>query len=280
MTPATSPGGGPREPGPAPRPRPSDRPGQAIGDGAWIVLPTYNEAENLERIVAAVFDAAPEVGGMLIVDDASPDGTGEIADRLAAADGRIEVLHRAGKAGLGPAYVAGFQRVLAGDAGLVVQMDADFSHDPSEIPGLVAAACDADVAIGSRYVAGGSIPEWGVLRRLVSRVGCRYARTVLQVPVRDLTGGFKCFRRPVLDRLSLADVQTEGYGFQIEVTYRALRAGFSIAEVPIAFGARRAGHSKMSARIVAEALWKVPALRVRLATSRWPFPQPEGGGAW
>jgi dolichol-phosphate mannosyltransferase len=243
----------------------------------WLILPTYNEAGNLEPLVRAalpVLARASEDPHILVVDDGSPDGTGEIADRLAGENAAVEVLHRTRKEGLGRAYLAGFERALREGADLIVQMDADFSHDPSEIPGLVAAACDADVAIGSRYVAGGSIPEWGVLRRLVSRVGCRYARTVLQVPVRDLTGGFKCFRRPVLDRLSLADVQTEGYGFQIEVTYRALRAGFSIAEVPIAFGARRAGHSKMSARIVAEALWKVPALRVRIA-SRRPHPLPQ-----
>jgi dolichol-phosphate mannosyltransferase len=158
-------------------------------------------------------------------------------------------------------------------------MDADFSHDPAAIPELVAAAHDADVAIGSRYVAGGSIPEWSVMRRLVSRWGCGYARTVLDVGVRDLTGGFKCFRRAVLERLPLADIQCEGYGFQIELTYRALRAGFRVAEVPIAFGARRAGRSKMSVRIVAEALWTVPAIRLRLARP-WPLAQLERGEAW
>jgi dolichol-phosphate mannosyltransferase len=248
----------------------------------WLVVPTYNEAENLEPLVRAALPAlarASEDPHILVVDDSSPDGTGAIADRLAREYAAVEVLHRTSKDGLGRAYLAGFERALRAGADLIVQMDADFSHDPSAIPGLVAAAGDADVAIGSRYVAGGSIPEWSVVRRLVSRLGCRYARTVLHVPVRDLTGGFKCFRRSVLDRLSLADVQAEGYGFQIEMTYRALRAGFRIAEVPIDFGARRAGRSKMSVRIAAEALWKVPALRMRLA-SRWPLPQPEGSGAW
>jgi dolichol-phosphate mannosyltransferase len=248
----------------------------------WLVLPTYNEAGNLESLVRAALPAlarASEDPRILVVDDGSPDGTGAIADRLAGEYTAVEVLHRTRKEGLGRAYLAGFDRALRAGADLIVQMDADFSHDPSAIPGLVAATADADVAIGSRYVAGGSIPEWSVLRRLVSRFGCRYARAVLGVPVRDLTGGFKCFRRAVLDRVGLADVQAEGYGFQIELTYRALREGFRVAEVPISFGARRAGRSKMSVRIAAEALWAVPALRVRLA-SRWPLPQPEGGGAW
>jgi dolichol-phosphate mannosyltransferase len=248
----------------------------------WLVLPTYNEAGNLEPLVRAalpVVTCASEDPHILVVDDGSPDGTGAIADRLAREYTAVEVLHRTRKEGLGRAYLAGFDRALRGGADLVVQMDADFSHDPSAIAGLVAASADADVAIGSRYVAGGSIPEWSVFRRLLSRLGCRYARTVLQVPVRDLTGGFKCFRRAVLDQLSLADVHAEGYGFQIELTYRALRAGFRVAEVPIAFGARRAGQSKMSPRIAAEALWKVPALRLRLA-SRRPLAGPEGRSAW
>jgi dolichol-phosphate mannosyltransferase len=248
----------------------------------WLVLPTYNEAGNLESLVRAALPSlarASEDPRILVVDDGSPDGTGAIADRLAGEFAAVEVLHRTRKEGLGRAYLAGFDRALRAGADLIVQMDADFSHDPSAIPGLVAATADADVAIGSRYVAGGSIPEWSALRRLVSRFGCRYARMVLGVPVRDLTGGFKCFRRTVLDRVGLADVQAEGYGFQIELTYRALREGFRVAEVPISFGARRAGRSKMSVRIAAEALWQVPALRVRLA-SRWPLPQPEGGGAW
>jgi dolichol-phosphate mannosyltransferase len=248
----------------------------------WLVLPTYNEAGNLEPLVRAalpVLTDASEDPHILVVDDGSPDGTGAIADRLAGEHPAVEVLHRTRKEGLGPAYLAGFERALRGGADLIVQMDADFSHDPAAIPELVAATRDADVAIGSRYVAGGSIPEWSISRRLVSRFGCRYARTVLDVPVHDLTGGFKCFRRAVLDRLTLADVQSAGYGFQIEVTYRALRAGFRIAEVPIAFGARRAGRSKMSVRIAAEALWTVPAIRLRMARP-WPLALLERGEAW
>ena len=251
-------------------------------NSVWLILPTYNEAGNLEPLVRAALEAlarATDDAHILVVDDGSPDGTGAIADRLAAEHAAVEVLHRARKEGLGRAYLAGFERALRAGADLIVQMDADFSHDPAAIPRLVAAARDADVAIGSRYVSGGSIPEWSALRRLVSRIGCGYGRTVLHVPVRDLTGGFKCFRRPVLDRLSLADVQADGYGFQIELTYRALRAGFKVTEIPISFGARRAGRSKMNVRIAAEALWKVPALRVRLA-SPWPLHQPEGGGTW
>ena len=248
----------------------------------WLILPTYNEAENLEPFVRAVLPVLRRVAAdphLLVVDDSSPDGTGAIADRLAAELACVEVLHRAQKAGLGPAYLAGFERALRAGADLVVQMDADFSHEPAAIPELVAAVRDADVAIGSRYVPEGSIPEWGVVRRLLSRAGCRYARTVLGVPVRDLTGGFKCFRRAVLDRIGLDGVQAAGYAFQIEMTYRALRAGFRVAEVPIAFRDRRAGRSKMSVRIAAEALWTVPALRARLAGG-WPLPQPESGGAW
>jgi dolichol-phosphate mannosyltransferase len=247
----------------------------------WLVLPTYNEAGNLEPIVRAalpVLARMTEDPHILVVDDGSPDGTGAIADRLAGEHAAVEVLHRTRKDGLGRAYLAGFDRALRAGADLVVQMDADFSHDPEAIPELVAAVRDADIAIGSRYVAGGSIPEWSVLRRLMSRLGCRYARAVLHLPVHDLTGGFKCFRRTVLAGLSLHDVQAEGYGFQIEMTYRAVRAGFRVAEVPIAFGARRAGTSKMTVRIAAEALWMVAALRMR-GTSRLPLPQMQGSGA-
>jgi dolichol-phosphate mannosyltransferase len=247
----------------------------------WLVLPTYNEAENLEPVVRATLPVLARVAEdphILVVDDGSPDGTGAIADRLAREHAAVEVLHRTRKEGLGRAYLAGFDRALRAGADLIVQMDADFSHDPEAIPGLVAAVGDADVAIGSRYVAGGSIPEWSVLRRLVSRLGCHYARAVLQLPVRDLTGGFKCFRRTVLAGLSLDNVQADGYGFQIEMTYRAVQAGFRVAEVPIAFGARRAGSSKMSIRIAAEALWMVAALRMRV-TSQLPLPQMQGSGA-
>jgi dolichol-phosphate mannosyltransferase len=238
--------------------------------GAWLVLPTYNEAENLEPIVEAVLprlaEASPE-HRLLVVDDASPDGTGMIADRLAAGRDTVEVLHRAGKEGLGRAYIAGFRQALGGGADLVLEMDADFSHDPADVPRLIAASGDADVVLGSRYVEGGGVEGWEWHRRVLSRGGCLYARTVLGVPVRDLTGGFKCFRRAVLEAIDLDDVQADGYGFQIEMTYRALRAGFRVREVPIVFHERRAGASKMDARIAAEAVWKVPALRRRLRTA-------------
>lgn len=242
--------------------------------GAWLVLPTYNEAENLERIVETVLPHLAEaVAGnplalgehrLLIVDDSSPDGTGRIADALAAAHDSVEVLHRPTKEGLGPAYLAGFERALGGDASLVLEMDADFSHDPADVPRLVAAAREADLVLGSRYVAGGGVSDWGAFRRLLSRGGSWYARTILQVPVRDLTGGFKCFRAEALADLGLEDVRTDGYGFQIELTYRAHLAGMRVREVPIIFRERRAGSSKMNARIALEAVWKVPALRLRL----------------
>jgi len=200
---------------------------------------------------------------VLIVDDSSPDGTGEIADRLAAELDSVEVLHREEKDGLGRAYAAGFERALAAGAELVMQMDVDFSHDPDHIPALVAAARHADLVIGSRYVAGGGVTDWGLTRRLLSRGGSWYARTVLGVDVKDLTGGFKCFRRELLERLTLNGFQTAGYGFQVEVTYRALRAGARVREVPILFRDRQIGDSKMSSRIVVEALWKTLRLRLR-----------------
>jgi dolichol-phosphate mannosyltransferase len=235
--------------------------------GAWIVLPTYNEAENLEAVVRAVLAAAPGVR-VLVVDDNSPDGTGRIADRLAAELEAVEVLHRAGKEGLGRAYLAGFKEVLARGAELILEMDADFSHDPADVPRLIEAAERADLVLGSRYVAGGRVEDWGLVRRLVSRGGSLYARLVLGVGVRDLTGGFKCFRREVLETLDLDAVIADGYGFQIELTYRALRAGFTVVEIPIVFRDRRAGTSKMNVRIAAEAMWKVPALRLRMRRER------------
>jgi dolichol-phosphate mannosyltransferase len=235
--------------------------------GAWLVLPTYNEAENIEPIVAAVLprlaEAAPE-HRLLIVDDSSPDGTGEIADGLAEQLDAVEVLHRAGKEGLGRAYIAGFRHALAAGAELLLEMDADFSHDPADVPRLIEAAAGADLVLGSRYVAGGGVEGWELHRRLLSLGGCLYARTILGVPVRDLTGGFKCFRREVLERIDLDDVQADGYGFQIEMTYRTLKEGFRVKEIPIVFRERRAGASKMDTRIAAEAVWKVPALRRRL----------------
>lgn len=235
--------------------------------GVWLILPTYDEAENIERIVAAALPQLAATGlahRILVVDDGSPDGTGAIADRLAAEHAEVEVLHRTSKDGIGPAYLAGFARALAGGADLVMEMDSDFSHDPADIPRLVAAAGGADLVLGSRYVDGGGVTDWGLGRRLISRGGSLYARLLLGVPIRDLTGGFKCFRRAVLEALDLSGVGTDGYGFQIEVTYRALRAGFRVEEIPILFRDRRVGASKMSARIAVEAFWKVPLLRFRV----------------
>jgi dolichol-phosphate mannosyltransferase len=232
---------------------------------AWLILPTYNEAENLEPLVDAARRAlqdAPEGFRILVVDDNSPDGTGAIADRLAAAIEEVEVLHRAGKEGLGRAYLAGFDAALRGGAGYVLEMDSDFSHDPADIPRLLAAARDgADLVLGSRYVPGGGAPEWPLLRRAVSRGGCWYARRVLGLPQRDLTGGFKCFRRETLEAIDLPSVRSEGYAFQIELTYRAVRRGLRVVEVPITFRERRRGASKMSGRIALEAILRVPQMR-------------------
>jgi dolichol-phosphate mannosyltransferase len=228
---------------------------------AWLVLPTYNEAENIEPFVAAVRDKLPGAARVLIVDDNSPDGTGRIADRLATEHGNVEVLHRPRKEGLGPAYIAGFRRALAGGAELVLEMDSDFSHDPAYLPRLLEAAERADLVLGSRYVPDGGVSDWGALRRAISRGGSAYARLVLGVGVRDLTGGFKCFRREVLEAIDLDSIDARGYAFQVEMTYRAIRAGFRVVEVPILFRDRRAGTSKMDRRIVAEAIWRVPLLR-------------------
>jgi dolichol-phosphate mannosyltransferase len=232
---------------------------------AWLILPTYNEAENLEALVRAALPRLSEAGvepHVLIVDDGSPDGTGRIADRLAAELEAVGVLHRERKEGLGRAYLAGFGHALARGADLLLEMDSDFSHDPADLPRLIAAARSADLALGSRYVDGGEVRDWGLARRLVSRGGSWYARSVLRVAVRDLTGGFKCFNRRVLEGIELDHVRADGYGFQIELSYRALRAGFSVAEVPIVFRDRRVGSSKMTPRIALEAVWKVPALRL------------------
>jgi dolichol-phosphate mannosyltransferase len=234
--------------------------------GAWLILPTYNEAENVEPVVRAVLEQLAATGRehtVLVVDDGSPDGTGRIADRLADEQPRVRVLHRPSKQGLGRAYIAGFEVALAEGAELVLEMDADFSHDPADLPRLIAAAEGADLVLGSRYVPGGGVENWGLVRRLLSRGGSWYARTLLRVPVRDLTGGFKCFRRQVLETVDLNGVHADGYGFQIELTYRVIQAGFSVREIPIRFRERREGHSKMTARIALEAVWKVPALRLR-----------------
>jgi dolichol-phosphate mannosyltransferase len=229
----------------------------------WVILPTYNEAENLERIVAAVLEHLPESRRILIVDDNSPDGTGEIADRLAEADESIAVLHREHKEGLGPAYLAGFRVALDGGAQRIIEMDADFSHDPAYLPGLIEATERADLAIGSRYVPGGGITDWGPVRRFISRGGSAYARAALGLPIKDLTGGFKCFRRIVLETIDLDTIEARGYAFQVETTYRAIKAGFRVVEVPIVFKDRADGTSKMSKAIVAEAMWRVPAMRFR-----------------
>jgi dolichol-phosphate mannosyltransferase len=235
----------------------------------WVVLPTFNEAENVATVVAAaqevLREAAPEGFRVLVVDDASPDGTGELADRLAAAHpDEVQVLHRAGREGLGPAYLHGFRVALDGGASFVMEMDADLSHDPRDLARLLAVArTDADLVLGSRYVPGGGVSDWGRLRQVVSRGGSWYARTVLGLAVRDLTGGFKCFRREVLEVIDLPTVRSVGYAFQVELTLRAVRAGFRVAEVPIVFRERRLGRSKMSARIALEAAWLVPALRRR-----------------
>ncbi len=235
---------------------------------AVVCLPTYNERENLEPMVRALGEVLPENGGVLVVDDSSPDGTGEIADRLAAELAYVSVLHRPRKEGLGRAYLAGFQQALSDGADLILEMDCDFSHDPAAVPRLIAAAEDADLVLGSRYVPGGSIPNWGLARRAISRGGNLYAQALLGLPQRDLTGGFKCYRRAVLETIDLDAIDAKGYAFQIETTYRALREGFRVVEIPISFVDRESGHSKMNRRIVLEAIWKVPALRLAAARGR------------
>lgn len=242
----------------------------------WIVLPTYEEAENVVLMLEAVLgvtDAAGLDARVLVVDDGSPDGTADLADAVAARDPRVAVLRRARKEGIGPAYRAGFRRALDEGAALVVEMDCDFSHDPGRLPALVAATADADLVLGSRYVRGGGVARWGAARRTISRAGCEYARLILGVGVRDLTGGFKCFRREVLEAIPLDEVTAAGYGFQIEMTYRALLLGFRVVEVPITFTEREWGSSKMSRRIVWEAAALVPRLRRRLG------PVPRGASA-
>jgi dolichol-phosphate mannosyltransferase len=228
--------------------------------GAVVCLPTYNERENLPRVIDALEPLGVRV---LVIDDSSPDGTGELADELAAGRAWVSVLHRPRKEGLGPAYLAGFREVLRGDAEYVLEMDADLSHDPADVPRLIdACANGADLALGSRYVEGGGTENWGRGRRFVSAGGSFYARTLLGVRIRDLTGGFKCFRREVLERIDLDSVHSKGYAFQIELTYRTLRAGFTVVEVPIVFADRTHGDSKMSRGIFLEAVARVPALRL------------------
>jgi len=251
----------------------------------WVIIPTYNEAVNLERIVAAARAELDRVAAddyrILVVDDGSPDGTGSIADSLAARSDTVAVLHRAHKAGLGAAYLAGFHRALGAGARRVIEMDADFSHDPRYLPALLAASADADVVLGSRYVAGGGVRDWSLLRKLISRGGGLYARAILGVDVNDLTGGFKCITREVLEAIDLPSVRAQGYVFQIEVTYRAILAGFTVREIPIVFADRTAGKSKMSARIALEAVWHVPELKRRApsAVRRASPPARNGRGA-
>jgi dolichol-phosphate mannosyltransferase len=231
------------------------------GRKALLCLPTYDERENLAPMIDAILAAVPQVD-VLVIDDNSPDGTGRLADEIAAREARVRVLHRAGKEGLGRAYLAGFAWALDRDYGLVLEMDCDFSHDPSYLPGMLAAAEEADLVLGSRYVEGGGTVNWGLLRKLISRGGSFYARTILGLSVRDLTGGFKCFRREVLEAIDLPSVECTGYAFQIELTYRAARRGFRVREIPIVFADRRVGHSKMSRRIVLEAIRKVWSIRL------------------
>lgn len=229
----------------------------------WAVIPTYNEADGIESIVAAVLavDGGPD--HVLVVDDASPDGTGDVANRMAQRDVRVSVLHRQTKAGIGPAYVDGFRHALDEGAGIVVQMDADFSHDPVDVPRLIAAVRDgAGMAIGSRYVRGGGIERWGNRRRALSRWGSRYARVLLGVGVHDLTGGFEAIRADVLEAIELPRIGARGYAFQVETTFRAIRAGYLVVEIPITFHDRRVGESKMSGSIMLEAAWRVPAMRL------------------
>jgi len=241
---------------------PADAPGAPVGSGAWIVLPTYNEADNLGTIAAAILAAAPGAT-LLVVDDGSPDGTGTLADELAAADDRIRVRHRPAKQGLGRAYLDGFAIALAGGARFIVQMDADWSHDPAALEGLLGPVADgsADLVIGSRYTRGGGVVAWGLGRRLISRGGSVFARLVLGLAVLDLTGGFKAWRAATLAAIPFAGVHAGGYVFQIEMTFRASRSGARVAEVPITFRDRRVGQSKMSRRIVLEALVVVVQLR-------------------
>jgi dolichol-phosphate mannosyltransferase len=252
----------PRPNGPAP-----------AGGETWVVLPTYNEAANLEPLIRSLLPilAGCCSGGfrILVVDDNSPDGTGDVADALAREQPVVEVLHRPSKDGLGRAYMAGFQHALARGAARIVEMDSDFSHDPAALPALLGAVDrGADLAVGSRYVRGGGIDNWGFGRRVVSRAGCRYARRVLGVKVHDLTGGYKCFDARALRALEPGTVQSQGYAFQVELTYRALRLGLRVVEVPIRFRERRAGKSKMSLRIALEAAWLVPLLRLRARAQR------------
>ena len=256
-------------------PAPSDaQPQRALGSGTWVILPTYNEADNLPGLSAAILEALPGAV-LLVVDDGSPDGTGDLADGLAAADPRVHVKHRAAKQGLGRAYLDGFGEALRGGATTVVQMDADWSHDPTSLPSLIAPvdAGSADLVIGSRYTKGGGVQDWGMVRRIISRGGSTFARIVLSLKPHDLTGGFKAWRAATLESVPFDGVRAGGYVFQIEMTYRASRLGARVVEVPILFRDRRVGQSKMSRRIVAEALVVVVSLRWDELRGRGPVPR-------
>ena len=234
----------------------------------WLIVPTYDEVHNLEPLLAATSSVLADAAGahrILVVDDASPDGTGDLATELAASSDSVAVLRRPAREGLGPAYLAGFDVALRRGAEFVLQMDADFSHDPADLARLLTEArAGTDVVLGSRYVAGGEVTAaWHPLRRAVSRAGCLYARTVLGHRIRDLTGGLKCFRAPALETIDLASVRSRGYAFQVELTHRALRRGLTVREIPIFFGPRRHGTSKMSPWIALEAAWRVPSMRWR-----------------
>jgi dolichol-phosphate mannosyltransferase len=236
-----------------------------------VCVPTYDERENLEPMVRALgvlFDAHALDGRVLVIDDASPDGTGLLADELARELRFLDVLHRGRKEGLGPAYIAGFERALDDGAELVATMDCDFSHDPADLPRLVAAASRADIALGSRYVPGGATENWGALRRFVSRGGSLYARALLGIPVRDTTSGFKVYRREVLEAIDPGRIESRGYAFQIETVFRAIRRGYTVEEVPIRFVDRTEGGSKMGPGIVVEAVLRVPSLRISAARGR------------
>jgi dolichol-phosphate mannosyltransferase len=236
---------------------------------AVVCLPTYNERENLEAMVRALGEVLDtERDAVLVIDDSSPDGTGAIADRLAQELPWVSVLHRESKEGIGPAYVAGFRRALSDGAELLLEMDCDFSHAPADVPRLLEAAREADLVLGSRYVEGGGTRNWGLLRRFVSRGGCLYAQALLGIRVRDLTGGFKCFQREALEAIDVEAIAARGYGFQIETTYRVLRKGLRVREIPITFTERREGASKMTGSIVFEAVWRVPLLRLRALVGR------------
>ncbi len=235
---------------------------------ALICLPTYNERENLEPMLRALGEVLGPEDAVLVIDDNSPDGTGEIADRLAAELAYVRVLHRPAKHGIGPAYLDGFRDALAAGAELILEMDCDFSHDPGDVPRLIEATANADLALGSRYVRGGGVRNWGLVRRVISRGGSLYAQVLLGLGVRDLTGGFKCYRRAALEGIDLDAVSAAGYAFQIETTYRAVRAGFAVVEVPITFVDREQGGSKMSRAIVLEAIWRVPLLRLAALLGR------------